>query len=53
MASGENTLLIGNKYSLELKGPALDTLHVVKTIRFVIDADDGTIIPEISVRPFV
>jgi short-subunit dehydrogenase len=41
------------KAGLELKGPALDTLHVVKTIRFVIDADDGTIIPEISVRPFV
>lgn len=40
------------KAGLEIRGLALETSQVVKTIKFVIDADDAMILPEIGVRPF-
>ena len=41
------------KAGLNINGPALETSQIVKTIRFVIDADDTIIFPELGVRPFV
>jgi short-subunit dehydrogenase len=41
------------KAGLELNGPALDTSQIVKTIRFVLDADDDILFPELGIKPFV
>lgn len=40
------------KAGLSIKGPALETAQIVRTIRFVIDSDEDLIIPELGVRPF-
>lgn len=40
------------KAGLGISGLALETSEVVKTLRFVIEAGDDVIIPEIGIRPF-
>jgi len=40
------------KAGLDIHGPALETSQIVKTIRFVADADETVLIPEIGTKPF-
>lgn len=40
------------KAGLDIHGAAMETAQVVKTLRFVIDADDTLILPELGLRPF-
>lgn len=40
------------KAGLPLHGPALGTAQVVQAIRFVIDAGDNALVPEIGIKPF-
>lgn len=40
------------KAGLGIHGAAMDTAQVVKTLRFVIDADDNLLVPELGLRPF-
>lgn len=40
------------KAGLEIRGPALDTSQIVKTVRFVIESDKNMLFPELGVKPF-
>lgn len=40
------------KAGLDIHGPSLNTAQIAKTVRFVIDADDDMLFPELGVKPF-
>ncbi|HSW99519.1 MAG TPA: SDR family oxidoreductase [Patescibacteria group bacterium] len=41
------------KAGLDMHGPALDTSQVVKTIKFMVDADEDMLFPELGLKPFI
>jgi hypothetical protein len=39
------------KACLQINGLALELEQIVKTVRFIFDGDENTVVPEIGIRP--